>query len=80
MAGPGHNGHLKSIVDRIEKLNEEKSALGEDITGVYAEAKGQGFDIKVLRKVIAARKMDKAARQEMESLMETYMHNLGMLG
>lgn len=70
---------LKSIIERVEKLEEEKSAIGDDIKDVYAEAKGNGFDTKALRKIIALRKMDPDARRELESVLETYMHALGML-
>jgi len=68
---------LQSIVDRIEKLEEERKALGDDIRDVYSEAKGVGYDVKTLRKVIAARKMDEAERTEQETLFDTYMHALG---
>ena len=81
-AKKGHNGfaaaQLFSIVERIERLDEEKSALGADIREVYSEAKGVGFDTKILRKVIALRKMDKADRQEQEAVMDLYMSALGM--
>lgn len=83
MAGVGHNSFAKdalaSFVSRIERLAEEKSALGEDIKQVFLEAKGTGFDTKTLRKVIALRKLDKTKRQEQEALMELYMSALGML-
>lgn len=84
MAGVGHNSgfakeHLKSFVERVERLNEEKDALTADIREVFSEAKGTGFDTKALRKVIALRKLDKADRQEMEAVMELYMTALGML-
>jgi uncharacterized protein (UPF0335 family) len=69
---------LKSIVERIERLEEEKKALSDDVREVYAEAKGNGFDTKVLRKVIALRKLDKTERQEQEALLDLYMHTLGM--
>jgi uncharacterized protein (UPF0335 family) len=71
-------GRLKSIVERIERLNEEKDALSKDITEVYAEAKGAGYDTKVLRKVIAARKLDRADRQEQEAILDLYLSALGM--
>jgi uncharacterized protein (UPF0335 family) len=69
---------LKSIVERIERLEEEKSALSDDIKEVYAEAKGNGFDTKVVRKVISLRKQDQSERQEQEALLDLYMHALGM--
>ncbi len=67
---------LLSFVERIERLTEEKDALGADIREVYGEAKGTGFDAKVMRKVIALRKMDKGDRQEMEALLELYLETL----
>ena len=69
---------LRSIVERIERLEEEKKALAEDIKDVYAEAKGNGFDTKILRKVISIRKLEDAERQEQESLLELYLSALGM--
>jgi len=84
MAGVGHNSgfakeHLKSVVDRIERLNEEKTALGEDIKQVYAEAKGNGFDTKAIRRLVALRKLDKAELQERQAMDELYMTAMGML-
>lgn len=73
-------GQLRSFIERIERLEEEKAALAADIKEVYAEAKGNGFDTKVLRAVIALRKKDNAERQEEEAVLELYMHALGMLG
>jgi uncharacterized protein (UPF0335 family) len=70
---------LRSIVERIERLEEEKKALAEDIKDVYAEAKGNGFDVKVLRKIIAMRKRDRAELDEEESILEIYLRALGML-
>ena len=69
---------LKSIVERIERLEEEKRALADDIKEVFAEAKGNGFDVKVLRTVIRLRKQDKTERQEQEALLDLYLHALGM--
>ena len=69
-------GQLKSLIERIERLEEEKKGLAEDIRDVYAEAKGSGFDPKVMRKVIAMRKLDRADRQELEALMDLYMSAL----
>ena len=71
---------LASYVERIERLEEEKAALSADIKEVYAEAKGNGFDTKVLRKVISIRKKDDAERQEEEAMLELYLHALGMIG
>ena len=72
-------GQLKAIVERIERLEEEKAALATDITEVYAEAKGNGFDTKILRKIIAIRKKAEHERTEEEALMLTYMAALGMI-
>lgn len=69
---------LRAFIERIERLEEEKSAIGGDIKEVYAEAKGNGFDTKVLRKIVAVRKMDANERMETEALMELYMSALGM--
>lgn len=70
---------LRSIVERIEKLEEEKSTLGGDIREVYSEAKSNGFDTKALRRVVSLRKKDLQQRQEEEAILETYMVALGML-
>jgi uncharacterized protein (UPF0335 family) len=71
--------HLKAFVERIERLEEEKKALSEDIKDIYAEAKGNGFDVKALRQVIKIRKQDKDERAEQEAILETYLQALGML-
>jgi uncharacterized protein (UPF0335 family) len=71
-------GQLRSFVERIERLEEEKKALAGDIKEVYAEAKGNGFDTKIMRKVISIRKLEDAERQEQESLLDLYMAALGM--
>ena len=70
---------LRSIIERIERLEEEKKALAEDIKDVYAEAKGNGFDTKIIRKVIAMRKRDRAELDEEETVLEVYLRALGML-
>jgi uncharacterized protein (UPF0335 family) len=70
---------LKAFVERIERLEEEKKAIADDIKGVYGEAKGNGFDVKALRAIIRLRKEDPAKRAEHEAILETYMHALGML-
>lgn len=70
---------LRAVVERIEKLEEEKSTIGGDIREVYSEAKGQGFDVKALRKIVSLRKIDIRKRQEDEAVLETYMSALGML-
>jgi uncharacterized protein (UPF0335 family) len=69
---------LKSVVERIERLEEEKKAIADDIKEVYAEAKANGFDTKVLRTVIRLRKEDSNERAEREALLDTYLHALGM--
>jgi len=69
---------LRSFIERIERLEEEKKALGDDIRDVYAEAKGTGFDTKVIRQVVRLRKKDSNERQEEEALLDLYMHALGM--
>ena len=69
---------LKSFIERIERLEEEKSGLTADIREVYAEAKGSGFDTKVMRTVIRLRKMDSADRQEQEALEDVYRRALGL--
>ena len=73
------NNQLQSIVDRIEKLEDERALLAADIKDIYTEAKGNGFDPKIIKKVIALRKKDAAERAEEEALLETYMSALGML-
>ncbi len=70
---------LKAIVERIEKLEEEKKATSDDIRDVYAEAKGNGFDAKALRTIVRMRKMDVDERREQQDVLDTYLHALGML-
>ena len=69
---------LRALIERIERMEEEKRAIGEDIKEIYAEAKGNGFDTKVLRAVVKIRRMDASERQEQEALLELYMAALGM--
>jgi uncharacterized protein (UPF0335 family) len=69
---------LKSIVERIERLEEEKAGIASDIRDIFAEAKGNGYDVKTLRKVIVLRKQDAAERDEQEHLLDTYKRALGM--
>lgn len=69
---------LQSIVSRIERLEEERKAMGSDITDIYLEAKSAGFDAKVLRQVIRIRKMEPAELEEQEQLLTLYRHALGM--
>ena len=70
-------GQLKSIIERIERLEVEKGEIAEQIKEVKAEAKGNGFDVKILRKVIRIRKQDRAKRQEEEALLDLYLSALG---
>jgi uncharacterized protein (UPF0335 family) len=70
---------IKAFVERIERLEEEKSQTAGDIRDVYAEAKGTGYDVKALRSIIRLRKMDTDERRESQAVLETYMHALGML-
>lgn len=69
---------LRSIIERIERLEEEKATIAEDIKEIYAEAKANGYDTKVLRQVVRLRGQDKAERQEQEALLDLYLHALGM--
>ncbi len=68
---------LKSFLDRVERLEEEKSTIAGDIKEVFAEARGEGYDTKTMRKIIRLRKMDKAKRQEEEALLDLYLSALG---
>ena len=70
--------HLKSFIERVERLEEERAALTADIREVYAEAKGQGFDGKTMRQVVRMRKLDKADFQEQEAMLDLYLSALGM--
>ena len=80
----GHNvggidaGHLKSFIERIERLHEEREQLAADVKDVFAEAKGSGFDVKIMRKILQMRRKDKAALDEEETLIELYKNALGM--
>ncbi len=80
MAGPAGvaRDQLRAFIERIEKLEEEKAAIADDIKEVYAEAKGNGYDTKTLRQVVRIRKLDSAERQEQEALLDLYLHALGM--
>jgi uncharacterized protein (UPF0335 family) len=71
-------GQLKSVIERIERLEEDKSVIAADIKEVYFEAKSNGFDTKILRAVIKLRKLDAAERSEQQSLIDVYMAALGM--
>ena len=69
---------LKSFIERIERLEEEKAALASDIREIYSEAKGTGFDTKVMRQIVRLRKMEEADRQEMQAILATYKKALGL--
>jgi uncharacterized protein (UPF0335 family) len=69
---------LKAFIERVERLEEEKKAIADDIRDVYAEAKGNGFDVKALRAIVRLRKQDTDERREQQAILETYMHALGM--
>lgn len=71
---------LKAYIERIERLEEEKAALAGDLRDVYTEAKANGFDTKIMRKIVSLRKKDHAERKEEEALMELYLEALGMAG
>lgn len=80
MAEQGVAGDLlRSFVERIERLEEEKKAIADDIREIYAEAKGNGFDAKILRQVVRLRTLDKSERMEQEAILDLYMHALGMV-
>jgi uncharacterized protein (UPF0335 family) len=84
-AGVGHNSQkfakdqMKAIIERVERLEEEKKGVADDIKDVYLEAKANGFDVKALRTVVKLRKQDADERKEQEAILETYMHALGMI-
>lgn len=68
---------LRSFIERVERLEEEKAAITNDVKEVYAEAKGEGYDVKTMRQVVKLRKMDRADRQEQEALLELYLSAIG---
>lgn len=70
--------HLRSYIDRIERLEEEKAGLAADIREIYAEAKGNGFDARTMRKIVTLRKLDQSERNEQEALLDLYRRALGM--
>lgn len=70
---------LRSFIERIERLAEEKQAIQGDITDVYGEAKGRGYDTRTIKAIVALRKKDKAEREEQEALLDSYLHALGMI-
>jgi uncharacterized protein (UPF0335 family) len=71
-------GHLQAFIERVEKLEEEKRALADDIKDVYGEAKSMGFDPKIMRKIVSLRRQDKGKRQEEEEILGLYLSALGM--
>lgn len=82
----GHNSatavaadQLRSIIERVERLEDDKKAITDDIKDVYAEAKGNGYDVKALRTIVRLRKQDADERQEQESILDAYMQALGMV-
>ena len=80
--GVGHNvakDMIRSVVERVEKLEEEKKAISDDIKDIYAEAKGNGLDVRALRTIVRMRKQDADERAEQEAILETYLHALGMV-
>ena len=70
---------LRAVIERIERLEEEKAGISSDIRDVYTEAKGNGYDVKALRTIVRMRKQDANERAEQETILETYMHALGMV-
>jgi len=72
------SGHLKAFIERIEKLEEEKRAIADDIKDVYGEAKGSGFDPKIMRKIVSLRRQEKGKREEEAEILELYLEALGM--
>lgn len=81
MAGSGHNSgddRLRLLLERVERLEEEKKGIQDDIRGVYAEAKATGYDVKIMRAIVRLRKMKPEDRREMELLLETYKNALGI--
>lgn len=88
MSKVGHNSRrvggvsvdqLKSVISRVEKLEEEKAGLAADIRDVFAEAKGSGFDVKAIRKILKLRKLDASELEEQETILDTYRRALGMI-
>ena len=82
--GPGHNSsfskdQLRSIIERIERMEAEKKTISDDIRDIYAEGRGNGFDVKSLRTIVRMRKQDANERAEQEAVLESYMQALGML-
>ena len=76
--GNAETGKLRSFIERVERLEEEKKALADDIKDVYAEAKGTGFDTKIMRRIVKIRKQDRDKRLEEEAILDVYLNALGM--
>ena len=76
--GGVESGQLRAFIERIERLEEEKRTIADDIRDVYAEAKGNGFDIKIMRKVVSLRRQDVNKRREEEEILDLYLSALGM--
>lgn len=72
-------GHLRAFIERVEKLEEEKKAIADDIKEVYGEAKGTGFDVKIMRKIVAIRKLDREKWEAEEQVRDLYLASLGLL-
>ena len=72
------SAHLKAFIERVERLEEEKRALAEDVKEVYDEAKGTGYDVKIMRKIVAIRRQDAAKRREEQEILDLYLQSLGM--
>jgi len=72
-------GRLRTIIERVERLEEDKAAISADLKEVYDEAKGEGFDVKILRKIVRLRKQDKIKREEEEALLDLYLSAIGGL-
>ncbi len=83
MSELGHNSvakdQLKSIIERVENREAAKAEIGDEIKDIYTEAKGNGYDVKALRRLVALRKQDPDKRAEQEAILDTYMHAMGML-
>ena len=75
---PRRTAPVKAFIEPVERLEDEKKAIADDIRDVYAEAKGSGFDVKALRAIVRLRKQDTDERREQQAILETYMHALGM--
>lgn len=83
MSEIGHNSvnkdQIKAIIERIERKEEEKKTISDDIRDIYTEAKGDGYDVKALRTIVRMRKLDASERSEQEAILDTYMSALGMI-